>query len=264
LAPHRAPSAATVVVRALVVTVGLVAIWHAAILVFQPPPFMLPSPSRVFDALVGRPDLWRVHAVATLTASLIGLVAGGLVGMALALAMSFLPITRRLLLPVMVVSQAIPVFAIAPLLVLWFGFGLASKIVMTTIAIFFPVASAYADGLHRTDPGLLDLARLYRASRWQVVTILRMPGALPSLVTGFRLAAVYAPVGALIGEWVGSTSGLGYAMLFANSRAQTDVMFAALLLVIAMSVALRGLVDLATANLTPWAPESTSTHDRRE
>ena len=252
-----------IVLRALGVAVVLIVVWQAIILAVQPPPFMLPAPLRVFDALVARPDLWRVHAVATLNATLIGFAAGALVGAGLALAMSFVPISRRLILPVMVVSQAIPVFAIAPLLVLWFGFGLASKIVMTTVAIFFPVASAYADGLQRTDPGLLDLARLYRASRWQTVTVVRMPGALPSLITGLRLAAVYAPVGALIGEWVGSTSGLGYAMLFANSRSQTDVMFAALILVIAMSVILRAIVDLATANLAPWAPES-ATIDRRE
>ena len=244
------------IARALGIAVGLLLLWQLAIFVLAPPPFMLPSPARVFAALLERPDLWQVHAVATLVATLAGFATGALVGAALALAMSFLPISRRLLLPVMVVSQAVPVFAIAPLLVLWFGFGLASKIVMTTIAIFFPVASAYADGLQRTDPGLLDLARLYRANRWQEVTILRVPGALPSLITGLRLAAVYAPVGALIGEWVGSTSGLGYAMLFANSRAQTDVMFAALVIVIAMSVALRGLVDLATARLAPWAPET--------
>jgi putative hydroxymethylpyrimidine transport system permease protein len=197
-----------------------------------------------------------VHAVTTLTETLIGLATGTLLGVVLALAMSFLPITKRLLLPVMVVSQAIPVFAIAPLLALWFGFGLASKIVMATIAIFFPVASAFADGLSRTDAGLLDLARLYRARRWQVVTVLRIPNALPHLITGIRLAAVYAPVGALIGEWVGASSGLGYAMLFANSRSQTAVVFAALILIIAMSVILRALVDLLTANLTPWAPET--------
>ena len=170
--------------------------------------------------------------------------------------MSFLPLSRRLLLPVMVVSQALPVFAIAPLLALWFGFGLASKVVMATIAIFFPVASAFHDGLARTDPGLLDLARLYGAGRSREVAVLRLPSALPSLVTGVRLAAVYAPIGALIGEWVGASSGLGYAMLLANARAQTDVVFAALFLLAAMSVLLRALVDLATRNLTPWAPET--------
>jgi putative hydroxymethylpyrimidine transport system permease protein len=217
---------------------------------------MLPPPARVFAALAARPELWQVHAVTTLTESVIGLVAGTLTGAALALVTSFLPPTRRVLLPVMVVSQAVPVFAMAPLLALWFGFGLASKIVMATIAIFFPVASAFADGLARTDPNLIDLGRLYRASRGQVVALLRVPSALPSLITGVRLAAVYAPIGALIGEWVGASSGLGYAMLFANARAQTDVMFAALFLLAAMAVGLRALVDVVTANLTPWAPET--------
>jgi putative hydroxymethylpyrimidine transport system permease protein len=156
----------------------------------------------------------------------------------------------------MVVSQAIPVFAIAPLLVLWLGFGLASKIVMATIAIFFPVASAFHDGLLRTDQNLIDLARLHGAGRGQMLRLLRIPSALPALVTGLRLAAVYAPIGALIGEWVGASSGLGYAMLHANGRSQTDVVFAALFLLAAMSVLLRATVDLLTSNLTPWAPES--------
>ncbi len=245
-----------IALRGLAVAVGLLILWQAIVLLFQPPPFLLPDPARVFAALLRRPDLWRVDAVTTLIETLIGLVAGAVLGAGLALAMSFLPLTRRLLLPVMVVSQALPVFAIAPLLALWFGFGLASKVVMATVAIFFPVASAFADGIARADPDLLDLARLYGARHWQVVALLRVPGALPALITGLRLAAVYAPIGALIGEWVGASSGLGYAMLLANARAQTDVMFAALILLAAMSVILRALVDLATANLTPWAAES--------
>jgi putative hydroxymethylpyrimidine transport system permease protein len=244
-----------IVLRAIVVAVGLVVIWQAVILVFAPPPFILPPPLAVWNALRERPDLWQVHAPTTLLETVAGLVLGTVVGAGLALAMSYLPISRRLLLPVLVVSQAIPIFAIAPILALWFGFGVASKIVMATIAIFFPVTSAFADGLARTDANLIDLARLYQARRWQVVSLLRVPNALPDLVTGIRLAAVYAPVGALIGEWVGSTSGLGYAMLFANARSETAVVFAALFLVVAMSVGLRAIVDLATARLTPWAPE---------
>jgi putative hydroxymethylpyrimidine transport system permease protein len=243
-------------VRAFFVAIALIALWQLAVLLLQPPPFILPPPARVYSALLSRPDLWLVDAPVTLAESLIGLILGTLLGILLALAMSLLPPARRLLLPVMVVSQAIPVFAIAPLLALWFGFGIAAKMVMVTIAIFFPVASAYADGLARTDPNLIDLARLYRAGRVDVVRLLRMPAALPSLVTGVRLAAVYAPIGALFGEWVGASSGLGYAMLFANARAQTDVMFAALFLLVAMSVAIRAVVDLATSGLAPWAPET--------
>jgi putative hydroxymethylpyrimidine transport system permease protein len=246
-----------IALRALAVAIALIVVWQAVVLVFAPPPYMLPGPYAVLVALVRHPDLWRVDAVTTLIETVAGLVAGTVLGAALALAMSFVPLSRRLLLPVLVVSQAIPVFAIAPLLALWFGFGIASKVVMATIAIFFPVTSAFADGLARPDPGLLDLATLYRARRSQVVTILRVPNALPDFITGVRLAAVYAPVGALIGEWVGSSSGLGYAMIFANSRSETATMFAALFLVVAMSVVLRGAVDLATAKLAPWRPEST-------
>jgi putative hydroxymethylpyrimidine transport system permease protein len=170
--------------------------------------------------------------------------------------MSFVPGTRRLVLPVMVVSQAFPVFAIAPLLVLWLGFGVASKIVMATVAIFFPVASAFHDGLVRTDAGLLDLARLYGANRTEEVFLLRVPAALPSLVTGIRVAAVYAPIAALFGEWVGASSGLGYAMLHANGRGEIDVVFAALFLLAAMAVLLRAAVDFLTRDFTPWVPET--------
>jgi putative hydroxymethylpyrimidine transport system permease protein len=245
-----------IALRALFVAIGLCLIWQAIVFVFAPPPYILPSPARVFAALRSRPELWREHAVTTFVETLVGLGLGALAGAALALLMSFLPPTRHLLLPVMVVSQAFPVIAIAPLLVLWFGFGIGSKIVMATIAIFFPVASAFHDGLARADPQLLDLAHLYGASHRQQVRVLRIPAALPSLITGIRVAAVYAPIGALVGEWVGASSGLGYAMLQANGRAQIDVVFAALLLLAAMSVLLRALVDLVTKDLTPWAPES--------
>jgi putative hydroxymethylpyrimidine transport system permease protein len=246
----------TALLRALVVIGGLAIVWQGIVVIFRPPHFMLPGIDRVVTALIERPELWQVHLVTTASETLIGLGAGALAGASLALLMSFLPLTRRLVLPSLIVSQAFPVFAIAPLLVLWFGYGVGSKIVMATIAIFFPVASAFHDGLARTDTGLLDLSRLYRARHWQQVALVRVPFAIPSLVSGLRLAAVYAPIGALIGEWVGASSGLGYAMLLANGRAQTDVVFACLLLIAAMSLALRALVDLATRNVAPWAPET--------
>jgi len=255
-AESRRERAEMILVRAFFVAVALVVIWQAIVVLFGPPDFILPSPAEVLAALRARPDLLQVDALTTLSETLIGLVAGTALGVGLALAMALLPPTRRVLLPVMVVSQALPVFAIAPLLVLWLGFGLAPKIVMATIAIFFPVASAFHDGLARTDPGLLDLARLYGAGRVRQVFLFRVPAALPSLVTGLRVAAVYAPIAALFGEWVGASSGLGYAMLHANGRAETDVVFAALLLLAAMSIVVRALVDFLTRNLTPWAPES--------
>lgn len=244
--------------HALLVAVFIVLLWQAAVMVFAPPPFMLPPPARVWTALVTRPELLTRDAVTTFGEALIGLAMGAAAGAGLALLIAFLPPLRRLLMPVLIVSQAFPVFAIAPLLVLWFGFGIGSKIVMATIAIFFPVASAFHDGLSRIDEGLLDLAHLYRVAHWREVVLFRVPNALPALASGLRVAAVYAPVGALIGEWVGASSGLGYAMLMANGRAQTDVVFAALALLAAMSVILRVLVDAAAGHIAPWAPENLS------
>ena len=240
----------------LLVAAGLIALWQLGVMAFQPPRFIFPAPADVFRALIERPELWRVHAPITALETLVGFACGVAAGIVLALSLSFLPIARRLVLPVMVVSQAFPVFVIAPLLVLWMGFGVGSKIVMATIAIFFPVASAFHDGLTRTDRQLIDLGRLYGARRWQEILVLRVPAAMPSLISGIRLAAVYAPIGALVGEWVGASSGLGYAMLHANGRAQTDVVFATLFLIAVMAVVLRASVDLVTARLAPWAPET--------
>src|SRR5690606_5993847 len=144
----------------------------------------------------------------------------------------------------------------APLLVLWFGFGLASKIVMATLLIFFPITSAFADGLNRTDAGLLDLARLWRASRLEALHLIRIPAALPALVSGLRVAVVFVPIGAVIGEWVGASRGLGFVMLQSNARMQTDLMFAALAVLALVTLALRTAVDVLSRHLIPWVEES--------
>ncbi len=242
--------------RGLGIAVALVIVWQAIILIFAPPPFMLPPPAKVWQALISKPELWTRDAPTTLIETIIGLITGSVAGALLALLMMLVPPLGRMLMPILVVTQAFPVFAIAPLLVLWFGFGIGSKIVMATIAIFFPVASAFHDGLTRTDESLLDLGRLHRARPYQELVLLRLPSALPALASGLRVAAVYAPVGALIGEWVGASSGLGYAMLMANGRAQTDVVFAALALLAAMALLVRAAVVALTRRIAPWAPET--------
>lgn len=242
--------------RLVAVTTGLVAVWWLAVLVFAPPVYILPGPDRVAAATVARAGDLARNAAVTGGEMLLGLFAGVGLGVASALLMARFGLARRLVLPALVVLQALPVFAVAPLLVLWFGFGLASKVVMATLIVFFPVASAFHDGLTRTDPGLLDLASLYRASRTETLVLIRLPAALPGLVSGLRLAAAAAPIGAVVGEWVGSSAGLGLMMLHANARLQTDVMFAALAVVALMAVALRLLVEEATRRLVPWLPES--------
>jgi putative hydroxymethylpyrimidine transport system permease protein len=240
---------------AAVIATGIAA-WWVLVWVTAPPAFLLPGPDRVFAALLARrADLFE-HGLATLIEILIGFGLGSALGIATAVVMSLLPWTARLVLPAIVVVQALPVFAIAPVLVLWFGFGLASKVVMASLVIFFPVASSLNEGLARTDPGLLDLARLNRATRLRTFLLVRWPAAMPDLAVGLKMAASVAPIGAIIGEWVGASRGLGLLMMHANARLQTDVTFAALVVLVVLALALRVAVDLLTRRLAPWAPVS--------
>ena len=200
------------------------------------PHFILPSPIRVAEALWSNLELIIEHAGITIAEVIIGLVIGSLLGAVTAIQLMMSPLARRFLLPVLVFSQAVPVFALAPILTLWLGYGLASKIAMAVLIIYFPVASNFFDGLRRTDSGLLDLAQVMGANPSRVLWRLRVPAALPSLGSGLRLAAVYAPIGAVIGEWVGASKGLGYLMLLANGRAKIDLMFASLLVLALFTV----------------------------
>ena len=256
LTPFGTPGALRRWLLRLVTLAAALALWAGLVALFRPEPFLLPGPDRVARALLTRgPDIAAATGVTALEI-LLGLACGLVIGVATAVAMALVPWSARLLQPAIVVIQTLPVFAIAPVLVLWFGFGLASKIVMATLVIFFPVAASLYDGLTRTDPGLLDLAHLHRASRWQTFRFLRWPAARPALVSGLRMAATVAPIGAVIGEWVGASAGLGLLMMHANARMQTDVVFAALAVLAVVAVTLRAAVERLTRDWAPWAPET--------
>lgn len=218
------------------------AAWELLVRLAGLPPFILPGPLRVAQALWANAGLIAHHAAITLAEVLAGLVLGAGIGAALALGMALSERLRAVLGPVLVVSQALPVFALAPILTLWLGYGIGSKIVMALLIICFPVASAFYDGLRATPAGWLDLGRTMGAGRMRLMWEVRIPAAVPQLASGLRLAAVYAPIGAVIGEWVGAAGGLGYLMLLANGRAKTDLMFAALLVLAVMALVLARLV----------------------
>lgn len=241
--------------RGLTVAAGLVLLWQLLVWATAAPPFILPDPLRVAAALADRWQLLLRHAGVTLAEILLGLLLGTLLGAAAALALASAAVLRRWLLPVLVASQAVPVFALAPLLVLWLGYGMASKVAMATLIIFFPVTAAFYDGLRRTDPGWLALARTMSASRRAVLRHVALPAALPAFTSGLRVATAVAPIGAVVGEWVGSSAGLGHLMLQANARMQTDLMFAALLVLAVMALALYFAVDALCRRLLPWVPE---------
>jgi putative hydroxymethylpyrimidine transport system permease protein len=227
-----------------------IAAWWLVVLLADLPHFILPAPDRVLRALWTHRASIAENAVVTAAEVLAGLVLGAVLGALTAVLLALFPTARALVRPLLVFFQAVPVFALAPILTLWLGYGIWSKLAMALIIIFFPVTSAFYDGLTRTPRGYLDLARVMQGSPWRTMLRIRIPNALPSLASGLRLAAVYAPIGAVIGEWVGASRGLGYLMLLANGRAQTDLMFAALLVLAAFTVLLHYAVDRGSRRLT--------------
>ena len=247
--------------RALVVLGGLVLVWQAVVVLTGAKPWMLPGPATVAQAWIANGGLILSHAALTAAEILMGLAAGAVLGSASALSMAYFRPARRWLMPVLVISQAVPVFALAPLLVLWLGYGIASKVVMATLIIYFPVTAAFHDGLRRTEPGWVDLARTMNATRWAILKHVRVPAALPALASGLRVAAAVAPIGAVVGEWVGSSAGLGFLMLHANARMQVDVMFAALLTLAVLAVALFFTMDAELRRALPWQPDTSPVND---
>ena len=183
-------------------------------------------------------------------------MAGTVLGSATALFVHAFRPARRWLMPLVVSSQALPVFAIAPLLMIWFGLGLGSKIAMATLIIYFPIASALNDGLERVPSVYMDLGRTMGLSERQLLWRVRLPAAMPSLASGLRVAVTVAPIGAVVGEWVGAAGGLGFVMTQANARLQTDTTFAALLVLVALVLVLRTAVDLVLDVLVFWSPKT--------
>ena len=240
--------------RPLVTALGLIAAWELLVWLAGLPPYILPPPSRVAVVLVERFDLLIEQASWTAGEMFLGLVLGLVLGSALAVIFAASAAWRRWALPLVIVSQAIPVIAIAPLLVLWLGYGMASKVAMAALIIFFPVVSSLYDGLRRTDPGWLELARTMDASPRAVLLQIRLPAALPAFASGVRIAAAVAPIGAVIGEWVGASAGLGFLMTQSLARGQTPLAFAALTILCLLGLALYTAADRLARRLVPWHP----------
>ncbi|HMM09591.1 MAG TPA: ABC transporter permease subunit [Paracoccus solventivorans] len=235
--------------RALLTLAAALLSWEMLVRLTGLPPYLLPSPLSVAAALWTHRAELAPAALLTGWETLLGLALGAALGVAAAVAMALSPRLGRTLGPVLIVSQTIPVFALAPILTLWLGFGMAPKVAMVVLIVFVPVAQALYDGLKAPPTAQLDVVRTMGAGRWAELRHLRFPAALPRLASGLRLGAIYAPVGAVIGEWVGGARGLGAVMIHANGRMKTDLMFAALFVVVALSLTLYTAIDRSLTRL---------------
>jgi len=240
------------VFRLILLGCGLLLIWQLVVLVSSAPHYILPGPVPVFHAIVNHWSTLLGHLQTTLMEIVLGIVLGSFLGVTTALIMILSPLLKRWMLPVLVISQAIPVFALAPILVLWFGYGMASKVAMAVLIIFFPVTSSFYYGMQRTEPQLLELARIMDGRPMAIMRYIVIPSALPAFASGLRVATAVAPIGAVVGEWVGSSAGLGFYMLHANARMQIDVMFGALTVLSVVSLLLYFCMDFVLDKLIFW------------
>ncbi|WP_263081663.1 ABC transporter permease [Endozoicomonas sp. Mp262] len=242
--------------KPLIVFLGLLVIWQVLVITLEIPSYILPGPDKVVFSIYDNAELLWENTLITLSEMLMGLILGVLFGVILAVILVYFTPLRPWLLPILLITQAIPTFAMAPILMLWLGYGLASKVVMTILMIFFPVATCCYDGLRHTHQDWLDMAQTMGGSRYAIMKNIRWPAALPALASGLRVAVVVAPIGAVVGEWVGSSAGLGYMMLQANARLWVDQMFAALSVLAFCSVSLYFLTDGFLRWLIPWQQET--------
>lgn len=226
--------------------------WEGAVRIWAIPVFILPPPSRILEtALVQAPQILP-HAAITAAEIVLGIGLALITAVPLAIAMFAKPVLEKTLAPFLVASQAIPVFALAPLLVIWLGYGVASKVFMAWIIIFFPITVSLLQGLKSCDPEYRTLFTLMGASFFKTLTLLYWPWALPQFFAGLRVGVSVATIGAVIGEWVGAQQGLGFLMIQSNARLQTPLVFAAILWLAAMGLLLWALVGFVEKKTIPW------------
>jgi NitT/TauT family transport system permease protein len=241
-------------------TLIIVLAWHYYVVLFHVPIVVLPTPLQVLQAMVQESKVLIEEGWITALECIYGFALAMVIGIPIAVTMTYSRIANQMFYPLLVASQSIPKVAIAPILLVWFGTGLQSKLAMAFVIAFFPVVVDTATGLRSTSPELLELARSLQCSRLQTFFKIQLPSALPSIFSGAKIAVTLAVIGAVIGEFIGSNEGLGNLLLTANSQLNTPLVWAALIVLSALGMALYGGVVVAEKILMPWAVDSSQKH----
>ncbi|MBN1399245.1 MAG: ABC transporter permease [Anaerolineae bacterium] len=226
----------------LLLIFGVLVIWQLAVWYWEIEDYLLPSPLAISAAAREALNLLGGHLWQTAQETLWGFGLALTVGLILGLLIDWFPWVRNALYPLLVASQTVPIVAIAPLLVIWFGYGIWPKIIVVGLVCFFPIVVNTADGLRTVDPELTALLRSMGASRRTIFFLVRLPGAMPLVFSGIKIAITYSVVGAIMGEWVGASKGLGIFMLRSTNSFRTDWVFVSIAVTAALSLLLFGLV----------------------
>lgn len=230
----------------------ILGLWEGATRFLEIPPFILPPPTRIFATAIIQAPLILPHAGITFLEIILGIFLAMVTAVPLAIAMFARPSLEKALAPFLVASQAIPVFAVAPLLVIWLGYGIGSKVFMAWLIIFFPITISLGSGFKSCDPEFRAMFKLMGASFYDTLILLYWPWALPQFFAGLRVGVTVATIGAVIGEWVGAQKGLGFLMIQSNARLQVDLVFAAILWLTAMGLGMWTLVGILETKNLAW------------
>jgi NitT/TauT family transport system permease protein len=247
-----APAAFHRALKLSLTLIALVAVWELLCRALNIPVFLIPAPSQVAWRLYEKRDLYLIHTWTTLYETTAGFLLAVVFGILCAAIIVVIPKLRDIVMPLLLVAQLVPKVAIAPLLLIWFGYGLFPKVLVAFLVAFFPIVVNGASGLASVQPELLDLGHSLQASRWQTFWKFRIPSALPELFSGMKVAVTLAIIGAIIGEFVGGNRGLGYLIIVANQELDTPLAFAAIFLLSAAGIALYAIVEMLERMLIPW------------
>ena len=236
------------------VFVAVVVVWEAIIRCFEIPIYIMPAPSNIALALVNTSYL--DNALYTLGEAMLGFLLAALLGIVLGGLIAQFPLAEKTLYPYLIAIQTTPKVAVAPLFIMWFGFGMTSKVIIAATIAFFPILVNVISGLRSTDPARLELMRSLRATRWQIFTMVRLPGALPMIFAGLNIAIIFSILGAIVGEFLGSRKGLGNAIMQMNVNLDTAGVFATLFVLSAIGVCLHVLMSFLQRKALFWADSS--------
>ena len=231
-----------------------VGLWELIVRLARVPEYLLPAPSEIAVDMKTDWPVLEPALLITLREILLGFVISAVAGVGLALLLHLFPVVRRAVYPLLIGSQTIPIIVLAPILVILLGYGIMPKLVIVALICFFPIVVNGIDGLRSVDGELIAMMRTLDASRWAILRRVEFPAALPSIFSGMRVAATFAAIGAVFGEWSGSNQGLGYVMLAATPNLLTARIFAAIVCLTVVALALFGAVSLLERIFVPWAP----------
>jgi putative hydroxymethylpyrimidine transport system permease protein len=240
----------------LALLAGALGLWELVVRVTHTPDYLFPTPSAVVSALGGNVGLLWQATLVTVREIVLGYLLAVAVALALAVLLHFSTMLRRALLPILVLSQTVPSVLLAPILAILLGYGIEPKLVVVALVCFFPIVVNAVDGLRSANPELVQMMRTLHGSRLAIFHRVELPGALPAIFSGARVAATYAAVGAVFGEWAGSSSGLGFVILQAQPALETARIFAAILVLCGLALLLYALVTVAERLLVPWQAEA--------